>query len=400
MEHLKQNLIGLSQEELTRFVEQLGESSYRGSQLFQWMYQRKATSFQEMTSVARAFRDRLADVAELRIPQLVDRRLSSTDGTTKFLLALDDGHRIETVYIPQDMGPDGDARSRYTLCVSTQVGCPLECSFCATGTMGFTRNLTSGEIVGQVLQAQQHVPASITNVVFMGMGEPMLNYDRMISAADILTAGLGIAARRITISTAGWVDGIIRMADEQRRNKLAISLHSVRDEVRTRLMPVNKRYPLEELLKAVDYYYTRTHVRVTYEYIFFDGINDGEEDTRRLIKFARAVPCKINLIPFHAISFAHPAGPGANLRPSPRMDRIVQQLRDANLTVMIRSNAGEDIHAACGQLAVAGNRRSPHRPEHIHTPDRIHHEHGTADYETSSLRTPRGGKRDAGKTAL
>jgi 23S rRNA (adenine2503-C2)-methyltransferase len=397
MELLKKNLIGLSLQDLTRFVEDLGESSYRGSQLFQWIYQRKATSFREMTNVARSFRDHLTRIADLRLPALVDRRLSPADGTTKFLLALDDGQRIETVYIPQDTGPDGDARGRRTLCVSTQVGCPLDCVFCATGTMGFTRNLTCGEIVGQVLHARSLVPGTITNVVFMGMGEPMLNYDQMIAAADLLTAGLNIAARRITVSTAGWVEGIRRLGDERRRIKLAISLHSARDEVRTQLMPVNKRHPLKDIQHAVEYYYSRTKLRVTYEYIFFDGINDGEADVRRLIKFAHAVPSKINLIPYHTIAFAHPAGAGSTLRPSTRVDAITQQLRDAKLTVMVRSSAGEDIHAACGQLAVGSHRRSTPRPAPIHTLRRIQHDQGEPDNATTSLRTTRGGKGDAGE---
>jgi 23S rRNA (adenine2503-C2)-methyltransferase len=400
MDHPKQNLIGLALDDLTSFVEQLGERPYRGSQLFRWLYKRRSTSFHEMTDVAQSFRERLAESADLRLPRLVARDHSSADGTTKFLFALDDDRRIETVYIPRDTGPDGDADGRRTLCVSTQVGCPLDCAFCATGTMGFARNLTTGEIVGQVLSSQTHVRGSITNVVFMGMGEPMLNYDPMIRSADILTAGLGIAARRITISTAGWVDGIRRMADERRRNKLAVSLHSVRDDVRTRLMPVNKRHPLKALREALAYYYSRTRLRVTYEYIFFEGVNDGDDDVRRLIKFARAIPCKINVIPYHSIVFTHPVGAGSALRPSPRMEDLVRQLRDANLTVMVRSSAGEDIRAACGQLAVGNNHRSSRRMTRDDTVSHHQTEHGVVNYETSPFRPSRSGKRDTGKAAF
>jgi 23S rRNA (adenine2503-C2)-methyltransferase len=321
-----------------------------------------------MTDVARSFRENLASIAALEFPRLVERHVSSSDGTIKFLFQLSDAARIETVYIPQDLGPDGDAAGRRTLCVSTQVGCPLDCQFCATGTMGFVRNLPVGEIVAQLLQVQSLVGRTMTNVVFMGMGEPLLNYDAVIEAADIMTAGMGIAARRITVSTAGWVDGIVRMAEERRRNKLAISLHSVDTAVRTRLMPVTKRFPLDVLRTALAEYYTRTKLRVTFEMIFFEGVNDRPEDIQRLVRFFRSIPCKINVIPYHSIAFRHPAGLGAELRPSRRQDAIVQQLRDAHLTVMVRSNAGEDIRAACGQLAV-GTRPARGRRS---SPDRIH----------------------------
>jgi 23S rRNA (adenine2503-C2)-methyltransferase len=185
----------------------------------------------------------------------------------------------------------------------------------------------------------------------------MMNYAAVMAAADIMTRGMHIAARRITVSTAGWVEGIRKMADERRRMKLALSLHSVSDDVRSRLMPVNRRHGLEEILHALEYYYGRTGMRPTYEYIFFDGVNDGPDEIRRLIRFARAVPCKINVIPYHSIAFTHPHGLGATLHPSPRVDAIIGQLRAAHLTVMVRSSSGEDITAACGQLA-ADQRRN------------------------------------------
>jgi len=246
--------------------------------------------------------------------------------------------------------------------------------------MGFLRNLTTGEIVDQVLQVRRLTGRRITNVVFMGMGEPLLNYERVMKAAEIMTDGMEIAARRITVSTAGWVDGILRMAADRRRTKLAISLHSAVEETRVRLMPITRRFPLVKLLEAVKSYYAATRMRVTYECIFFDGINDRPDDIRRLIRFARAVPCKVNVIPYHSIAFTQAGGLAASLRVSPRADDIVAQLRDANLTVMVRSSAGEDIAAACGQLAVS-------TPKHRHAPAR-HHTGTTVTHETITHETP------------
>jgi 23S rRNA (adenine2503-C2)-methyltransferase len=361
------NILGMSREELRSFVAGLGERPYRGDQLYQWLYAKGATGFDVMTDCGRAFRETLHARARIGGVVHVKNQLSPADGTTKFLFALSDGLQIESVLIPPSSSFEGDdpgedesrsSRERLTLCVSTQVGCPLDCAFCATGTMGFLRNLTPGEIIDQVLTVRRMTGRTITNVVFMGMGEPMLNYDAVIRAGMLMTDGAGIAARRITVSTAGWVEGIRRMADEPTRMKLAVSLHSAVPATREKLMPVTRRFPLEALRDALHYYYTRTKVRVTYEYIFFDGVNDTPHEVRRLIAFARAIPCKINVIPYHAIGFAGPEGLGATLRPSPRMEEIVEELRQANLTVIVRSSAGEDIAAACGQLAVQGLRRS------------------------------------------
>jgi 23S rRNA (adenine2503-C2)-methyltransferase len=314
-----------------------------------------------MTNLGKGFRERLGRVAEIRGVQPVLQRFSKRDGTTKFLFELYDGLQIESVLIPpasaflgEEPGGDDDAKRR-TLCISTQVGCPLDCAFCATGTMGFLRNLTSGEIVDQLLQVKRASGKRVTNVVFMGMGEPLLNYDAVMTAADIIAGGIHIAAKRITISTAGHADRIRRMGEERRRFRLAVSLHSAVDETRTRLMPINRTFGLEQLMGAVEYYFRQTKQRVTYEVIFFDGVNDGPRDIDRLIAFARRVPSKINVIPYHSISFTGPHGFGASLRPSPRMEASVERLRLAKLTVMVRSSAGEDIDAACGQLVVAGD---------------------------------------------
>ena len=354
------NLLGMTREELTAFVRGIGESAYRGGQLYRWLYARGASSFDGMTDLARNFRATLGEVARVSAPEAVGRRRSA-DGTVKLLFALGDGLKVESVIIPPAAAFRGDAgeQNRLTLCVSTQVGCPLDCAFCATGTMGFTRNLTAGEIVGQVIAASREAERNITNVVFMGMGEPLLNYEATMKAAAILTDGCGISARRMTISTAGRADRIRRMADDGARVKLAVSLHSAVDATRTRLMPINRKYPLPVLMEAVEYYYRKTRQRVTYEVIFFDGVNDAAEDVRRLVALARRVPSKINIIPFHAIGFAHPGGLGATLRPSPRMEAIAGELRAARLRVMVRMSAGEDIDAACGQLALSGSASPP-----------------------------------------
>jgi 23S rRNA (adenine2503-C2)-methyltransferase len=218
--------------------------------------------------------------------------------------------------------------------------------------MGFLRNLSAGEIVDQILQVRRLTGRRITNIVFMGMGEPLLNYDSVMAASGIFTAGAGIAQKRITVSTAGLPDRIRRLGLEKRKIKLAVSLHSAVDATRSHLMPINRRFPLEDLLAAVGAYYEGTGRRVTYEYIFFDGVNDTDREVSALIRLARRIPCKINVIPYHSIAFTNPTGLGAGLRPSPRVEELVERLRDHHLTALVRSSAGEEIDAACGQLAV------------------------------------------------
>ncbi len=366
MSSQRHNLLGLSREELALVAEQLGERPYRGNQVFAWLYERGATAFSSMSDLGKAFRDRLEASATIQGIEYLTSQTSRRDTTTKFLFALQDGRKIETVLIPPRSAfrPGEAAREeeqiRQTLCISTQVGCPLDCAFCATATMGFQRNLTAGEIVDQLLQVRRITGRRITNIVFMGMGEPLLNYDAVMKAAEIFSLGSKVTARRITISTAGWVDGIMRLAGERSRVKLAVSLHSAVDKTRRALMPIGQRFPLPVLEDSLRGYYRQTRRRITFEVIFFDGVNDTAPEVGALIRFARRVPCKINVIPFHSIAFAAPTGLGTSLRPSPRMDEIVEQLRQAHLTVMVRSSAGEDIDGACGQLAVRAE-RSPGR---------------------------------------
>jgi 23S rRNA (adenine2503-C2)-methyltransferase len=393
------NLKGLSLRELEEFAVSMGEKPFRGRQLFEWIYNKKAAGFDEMTDLPAQLRLRLGDEAAIGSIGLLETTRSA-DGTTKLLFSLEDGKKVESVLIPprtafrggeegaeQDGGEEGEvndgganggevsnpsaAGERLTLCVSTQVGCPLDCAFCATATMGFLRNLTAGEIVSQVTAAGEIAGRKITNIVFMGMGEPLLNYDEVMKSAEIISTGLKIAARRITVSTAGWAPGIRRMADEGRRVKLAVSLHTLDEAARASLMPVSKKYPLAELLDAAEYYYGRTKQRITFEYILFHGWNDSDADARRLAALMRRIPGKVNIIPFHSVDFSFPAGRGPALRPAPagEIDAFARKLRAGHVTAFVRSSAGEDINAACGQLAVRHDRRRGARtPAHDASP--------------------------------
>ncbi len=356
--------MGLTLSGLEEFSLSIGETKYRGKQLFDWIYTRDARAFSDMSSLPTSLREKLAEIASIDSITLAGEQVAASDGTRKLLFQLADGKRIESVLIPprtafRDSAAEAeDEQKRLTLCVSTQVGCPLDCTFCATATMGLQRNLSAGEIVDQVVQAKRISGKTITNLVYMGMGEPLMNYDSVMKSVEIITAGLKIAARRITVSTAGWAPRIRQMADEGRKVKLAVSLHALDPQARTGLMPVNKKFGLDELLDAVGYYYRKTRQRVTFEMILFDGWNDGEDDLKRMIALSRHIPCKFNIIPFHSIMFTNPKGLAAQLRPAPpgKIEEFVSRLREAHVTVFVRSSAGEDIDAACGQLAVTSER--------------------------------------------
>jgi 23S rRNA (adenine2503-C2)-methyltransferase len=359
---LKTALKGLSLDELRTFVRELGEAEYRAAQIYSRIYDHRAESFAAMTELPASLREKLSAVATIdALP--VTRLQESADGTKKFLFGLADGREIETVLIPSETTGDDGEPKRLTLCVSTQVGCAVNCKFCATASLKMKRNLSAGEIVDQFLQAQKFSEQPITNLVFMGMGEPMLNYDNVMKAVDIFTreASAGapspavLGAKRITLSTSGFVEGIKRMADERRSIKLALSLHATTNGLRTELMPINKKWGLTALGDALEYYYRLTKQPLTYEYILFDGLNDSDADARRLAKLTRRVPSKVNVIPFHPIDFTHPHGIAAALKPTTNEKFLwfIQRLRELDVTVMIRSSSGKDIHAACGQLALS-----------------------------------------------
>lgn len=358
----KKNLKGLTLRELEEFCVSIGEARYRGRQLFNWLYSRGASSFDEMSSFSKGLREKMTAEASIGTITPIAVQKSRKDGTTKYLFGLPDGLRIESVLIPPRTAFAGgeaggeDEQRRLTLCVSTQAGCPLGCRFCATATMGLQRNLEPGEIVDQVLQVNRDSGRKITNLVYMGMGEPLLNYENVMGSIEIITTGLDIAARRLTVSTAGIVPGIRRMADERCRVKLAISLHSLDDQERARLMPINKKYGVAEILEAAEYYYMKVKSRLTFEYVLFENLNDRDEDIRHIVRLSKRIPCKFNIIPFHSIEAAGEvtwSTVTASLHPSSHehLEQFVARLRQANVTVFVRSSAGEDIDAACGQLA-------------------------------------------------
>jgi len=363
----KVNLKGLTLQELEDFALSIGEKKFRGKQLFDWLYTKEVTSFSEMSSLAKILQDKLSELSAIDSIRIVKVQKSS-DGTQKFLFELEDGKNIESVLIPSKIAfenSDADSeerQKRLTLCISTQVGCPLDCKFCATGTMGFIRNLMTGEIIDQILQVKKYSGKRITNLVYMGMGEPMLNYDNVMKSIEIITTGMGIAAKHITVSTVGLVSQIRKMADENRKVKLAISLHSLNQSVREKFMPIAKKYTLPEIIDSLQYYYRKMKRRPTFEYILFDGVNDRDEDIKQLIKLSKKIPSKVNIIPFHNIEFAHPTGFALQLRPTPKLqvEEFVRKLRESHVTVFVRSSAGEDIDAACGQLAVKSARSKKH----------------------------------------
>ena len=334
------NLIGLSPSDLEDLAVNLGASRYRGRQLATWMYRKGEVDLDAMSDLPREFRVALGEHAVVALPE-VDVVTSSLDGSRKLVLRLADGARISTVLMPDD--------DRLTLCLSTQVGCGFKCSFCLTGTMGLERNLTTAEIVGQLLVANRvAAPARVTHMVFMGMGEPLANFVALRDAIRIFTdprLGLGYSPRRITVSTVGLVSGIDRLAREDLKVNLAISLHAATDAVRSRLMPVNTSWNLEALLDAVKRYPLQPRQRVFFEYTLLHEVNDSPEDARDLARLLRGVRSKVNLIPFNPWDGARFQRP-----PLPVILKFQSILIEAGITTTVRWSKGEDIGAACGQL--------------------------------------------------
>lgn len=340
----KQNLLGYTALQLEDLFLQLGEKPYRGKQLYKWLYNSQLDDFQLMTDLTKPLRDRLAVDYEIRGLNMKNRALS-TDGTEKFLFELDDGRPIEAVRIPEE--------DRQTLCISSQSGCALACKFCATGTLGLLRNLTVGEILGQLMYLKSvHGEAAFTNVVFMGMGEPFNNYKNVIEAVRIMTdhRGMAIAGKKITVSTSGITPLIRKYADSGLKAHIAVSLHAPSQEKRVQIMPVAERYPLEGLMDAIRYYTTKTNKRVFFEYILFDGFNDSHEDAIALATLVQGIPCKINILPYNPV-------PGLNFTsPSPeKVDNFARILYPRTPAVTVRKRRGGDIDAACGQLAARVN---------------------------------------------
>ncbi|MEQ3723061.1 23S rRNA (adenine(2503)-C(2))-methyltransferase RlmN [Alcanivorax sp.] len=343
----KVNLLGLSRPQMEEFFLTMGEKKFRAQQVLKWIHHHQADSFEQMTDVGKALRQKLSEVAEIRGPEVTHESISR-DGTRKWVFEMDNGGAVETVFIP-------DGR-RGTLCVSSQVGCAVDCSFCSTGKQGFQRDMTSAEIIGQVWQASrafgprrnlgQH---PITNVVMMGMGEPLLNYDKVLTAMRIMKddLGYGIGKKRITVSTSGVIPKMNQLSEDLDVS-LAVSLHAPNDELRNQLVPLNRKYPLKDLMAACKNYsknITHRHNTITMEYVMLRDVNDKPEHARQLVKLLNGIPVKVNLIPFNPF-------PHAGYERSRKNDILEfhKYLNDNGVMTTVRTTRGDDIDAACGQL--------------------------------------------------
>lgn len=338
------NFFDLNQPALREFFSRMEEKPWRATQIMKWVYHQGITDFDKMTDISKELRQHLAEQTAFKLPEIVSQQIS-IDGTRKWLLRIDEKNCVETVFIPE--------KERGTLCISSQVGCPLDCSFCSTGKQGFNRNLSVSEIIGQLwlanreLDSFQQQQRIITNVVMMGMGEPLLNFDNVVAAMDLMKDDLGfnLSQKRVTLSTAGVVPGIDRLA-ETSKVSLAVSLHAATNEIRDVLVPINRRYPISELMAACERYSKqRDNDPITFEYVMLDGINDGKTQARQLAKLLACLPAKVNLIPFNPF-------PGSAYISSPK--QTIDEFRDIliqhGIITITRKTRGDDIDAACGQL--------------------------------------------------
>jgi 23S rRNA (adenine2503-C2)-methyltransferase len=331
----------------------LSEPRYRADQMAAWLYHKRATGFEQMTDLPRTLREELAEKFSFDKIDIV-RVLGSKDTTQKFLFRLGDGNLIESVLIPASPALYGERSDRRTLCVSTQVGCAYGCKFCASGLEGFVRNLRPNEMVEQIIAVERASGEKIDNIVFMGMGEPLGNLQNLLRAIAIMNApwGLGIGARHITVSTSGLAPQIRKLADEPLQIRLAISLHGATDEVRDQIMPINRRFNLEALLSACDYYTARKKQRLTFEYILIAGVNDADQQPRLLAQHARRLSAKVNLIPYNKVEGLPWSRPARD-----RQEKFLSILREAGISATLRREKGHDIEAACGQLRLQTKRK-------------------------------------------
>ena len=343
MKSSKADIRSLSLEVLIKDFETMGEKKFRARQVYEWLWKKSATSFSEMTNLSKSLRETL-DINYEILPVSISSHQISNDGTVKYGLRLHDAHLIESVLIPTE--------SRLTACISSQVGCSLTCKFCATGYMKRLRNLTHAEIYDQVYlmmkEAEKHFGRPLTNVVFMGMGEPLLNYKNVLAGIELITSeeGLHFSSKRITVSTAGIAKIIGKMAEDNPKVRLALSLHAANDEKRNEIMPINETNNLPELKKSLMEYYNKTKQKITLEYIVFNKINDGLEDAKELYNFAKSFPCKINIIEYNPIDQASYENSTED-----RIDSFSDFLEKRGVVVNVRRSRGKDIDAACGQLA-------------------------------------------------
>lgn len=340
----KIDIRSLTLEQLQSHIAAMGEQAFRAKQIYSWLWQKSCVDFEEMSNLSKSLRDALQRVFTINAVN-VRQEQRSNDHTIKSSFALYDKNIVEGVLIP---APD-----RMTACVSSQVGCSLSCKFCATGYMDRKRNLNADEIYDQVVliarQAQSHYGQPLTNIVYMGMGEPLLNYSNVLKSIDRITApdGLNMAAKRITVSTAGIAKMIKKLGDDQVRFNLALSLHAANDAKRNEIMPINEQNSLRALAEALKYYYAKTKNPVTYEYIVFNGVNDDLSDAQELAAFCKHLPCKVNIIEYNPIAFADFENASAD-----KIDRFADFLRQRGITTNVRRSRGKDIDAACGQLAI------------------------------------------------
>lgn len=345
-------LKGMTLDELNDYFVSIGEPKFRGGQVFNWMYNHLAADFSEMKNLPKELRNKLSENAIIKTLDYVDSQVSESTGTKKFILETNEHNKIESVIIPEE--------NRTTLCISTQIGCPLDCKFCATGLMGYKKNLTAGEIFDQyMLAAKDYGKDNLTNIVYMGMGEPLLNYFATVNSLKIFADGLttGISLKKITVSTAGIAPKIIDLADSGLKVKLALSLHSCFEDTRSKIMPINVKYSLKQNIEAIKYYVKKTGTRITFEYVMLKDINDRQDDINALARLCSEIPSKINVIPFNSLKHMNPEGFSAQLEPTPkhRIEDFVSKLRNRNITVNVRYTQGDDIAAACGQLTVKFN---------------------------------------------
>lgn len=339
----KINIRNLSFPELQAAIQEIGEKTFRAKQIYEWLWKKNVGSFEEMSSLSKGLREQLEHQFFIDKITLDDQQISS-DKTIKCAFEVEKGKVVEGVLIPTS--------SRMTACISSQVGCSLACTFCATGRLKLLRNLTAGEIVDQVVylknQAENRYQIPLSNIVYMGMGEPLLNYKNVLRSTEILTSeeGLGISPRRITVSTAGIAKMIKKLGDDQVKFNLALSLHAANDEKRNKIMDINESNNLETLKEALVYFHGKTDSRITFEYIIFKDFNDELQDARELAEFAKCVPCKINIIEYNPID-----GGDFLQADVKKVNAFAQFLEDRNLIVNVRRSRGKDIDAACGQLA-------------------------------------------------
>ncbi len=344
-------------EELQEMLRALGEPSYRVGQIADWLYKKRVESFENMTDLPHALRAQLAKLFTFDRLEIV-RVLGSRDTTRKFLFRLADGNLIESVLIPASPALYGEKSDRRTICISTQVGCAYGCKFCASGLQGFSRNLGPNEIIDQIIAIEGASGEKIDNIVFMGMGEPLANFSNVIRAIRIINApwALGIGARHITVSTSGLAPQIKKLADEPLQIRLAVSLHGATDEVRSQIMPINRKYNIETLLSACDYYAGRKKQRLTFEYILIAGVNDADDQAYLLARHAKKLSAKVNLIPYNTVEGLPWSRPSRN-----RQEEFLSILRTHKIAATLRREKGHDIDAACGQLRLQTRRNERQR---------------------------------------